>query len=183
MIRSHVGQIADLPPDRRSGPRRGQAALEYVILLAGVVTPLTFGIISVAQMMWVWHSIVDFTNQGARYAATHCWQNGGENVLTWMRANVPPVPDQEQFRSGSVEITAEYFKRSPESGQLEPFACDGAECSTECIPDLVTIHVRGYEWRQFLTYLGVPPVPMPDFSTTLPMESAGCDPQQAVCLP
>ena len=30
-------------------------------------------VIFVAEMLWVWHSVVDFTRDGARYAATHCW--------------------------------------------------------------------------------------------------------------
>ena len=32
-------------------------------------------------------------------------------------------------------------------------------------------------------YLGLPPVTLPNFRTSLPMESAGCDPEQGVCNP
>src|SRR5882672_11483033 len=63
----------------------GQTALEYGILYAGVIVPLTFAIIFAAEMLWVWHSVVDFTRDGAQYAATHCWQGGGQNVITYMQ--------------------------------------------------------------------------------------------------
>lgn len=126
--------------------RRGQAVLEYVIVLAGVITPLTFGLIAAAQMVWIWHSVVDWTRLGARYAVTHCWQPGGTNVIAWMRDNVPPIPDQESFRSGSAEIVVEYYRRDPDSGALVEFSCD-TECSTQCVPDVAKVSVRNYEFR------------------------------------
>ena len=43
----------------------GQTAVEYGILYAGVIVPFTFAIIFVAEMLWVWHSVVDFTRDGA----------------------------------------------------------------------------------------------------------------------
>lgn len=167
---------------RTSTRRRGQSLVEYVLLFAGVIAPLTFGLIAVSQMMWIWHSVVDYTRLGARYAATHCWQAGGANVSAWMRQNVPPIPDQAAFRDGAVDISIDYFKLNPDSGALEPFSCD-TECSTQCIPDSVTVHVRNYEFRSFMTYLGLPPVQIPDFSATMPIEGAGCDPDTGLCTP
>ena len=82
----------------------GQTAVEYGILYAGVIVPLTFGIIFVAEMLWVWHSVVDFTREGARYATTHCWTANGDNVLTYMRTHVPRMIDQNQFQQGQAEI-------------------------------------------------------------------------------
>ena len=60
----------------------GQATIEYAITFAGIILPLTFMIIFTAQLLWVWHSVVDFTRDGARYATTHCWQAGKDNVQT-----------------------------------------------------------------------------------------------------
>ena len=171
---------ADFSPP---GVEAGQAAIEFVVTLGGLVLPLTFAIVFTAQLLWIWHSSIDFTRQGARYATTHCWQGNGENVVAWMRANVPLMIDMQQFQGGPVEIAVEYFERNPDTGQLEAFACDGGECSTECVPDTVTVRLRNYEFRSFVTWLGLSPIRMPEFQTSLPMEGAGCNPDTGECLP
>lgn len=162
--------------------RKGQAAVEYALIYAGVILPLTFAIIFTAELLWVWHTVNEFTRLGARYAATHCWEGSGENVRTWMRANVPRVIDMDQFASGGVEIAIDYYSRNADTGQMEAFTCDGGECSTQCVPDAVTVSVRNYEFRRFMGYLGLPPVIIPDFRTTATIESAGCD-EAGNCLP
>lgn len=160
----------------RRATQRGQATIEFAITFAAITMPLTFAIIFTSQLLWVWHSVVDFTRDGARYAATHCYMGGGENVVSYMRSNVPPMVDWEQFAQGGATIEVQYFQRNAETGVMESFACEGSECSTECIPDAVTVRITGYEFRRVLSYLGVSPVSMPDFRTSLPMESAGCSP-------
>lgn len=162
--------------------RGGQSTVEYVLVSAGVFFPVTLALVFTAQLLWVWVSVVEFTREGARYAATHCWQSDASNVTTYMKSRVPINIDQEQFINGEAEIEVSYFSRDPASGFLTEFACDG-ECSTSCIPDVVTVRVRNYEFRKFMSYLGLPPVTIPDFHATLPMESAGCDPEQGSCLP
>jgi hypothetical protein len=159
--------------------RNGQAALEYALIYAGVLLPLTFMTIFTAELLWVWHSVNEFTREGARYAATHCWQADGENVRQYMRTNVPRVIDMDQIRE-LIEI--EYYGRNPDSGQMEAFACSGGECSAECVPDAVTVSVRNYEFRRFMGFLGLPPVAIPDFRTTATIESAGCD-ETGTCVP
>ena len=163
--------------------RTGQSTVEFAIVYAGVVLPVTFMVVYTAQLLWIWNSVVEFSRDGARYAATHCWQPGGANVVGYMRQNVPLMLDQDQFQNGEVEITVNYFSKDPDSGALVEFTCDGAECSTECVPEVVTVHVLNYEFRRFMSYIGLPPVQMPDFLTTLPVESLGCDPDQGTCLP
>ena len=160
----------------------GQTTVEYGILYAGVVLPLTFAIIFVAEMLWVWHSVVDFTRDGAQYAATHCWESNGQNVITYMQTHVPRMVDMDQFQQGPAQIAVQYFARDPDTGSLTDFACDG-DCSVDCIPDAVTVSVNSYEFRHFVNFLGLPPVTIPDFRSSSPMESAGCDPEQGTCLP
>jgi len=169
-------------PNPRFHSRSGQATLEFAITFGLIVLPVTFAIIYTSQLLWVWNSVVDYTRSGARYATTHCYTGGGENVAVWMRTHVPPMIDEDQFASGAATITVDYFQRNPDSGQLETFTCDGSDCSTECVPDAVTVRITGYEFRRTLTTLGVPPVPLPDFRTSLPMESAGCGPDSTDCL-
>ena len=167
---------------RRRAGQAGQATIEYAILTAGVIVPVTFGIIYLAQMLWIWHSVAEFTRDGARYAATHCWQASGDNVTTYMRSNVPLMVDQDQFRTGAVNIQVDYVARDPDTGSFSPFSCD-TECSTACVPDAVTVRILNYQFRAFVGYLGIQPVSMPDFQTSVAIESAGCDPEQGTCLP
>ncbi|MGB9604756.1 MAG: TadE family protein [Bryobacteraceae bacterium] len=163
----------------------GQSTLEFALIYGAVLMPLTFMIVFAAELLWVWHGVVEFTREGAQYAATHCWQAGADNVLNYMRSRVPLMIDREQFLSGPAEIVVEYYARDPETGALVEFSCDGGDCSTACVPDLVTVRVRNYEFRKFSGFLGLPPIPLPDFRMTLPMESAGCvaGEQEVSCMP
>lgn len=170
--------------DLRKGCRRqsGQASLEFALIWISVLVPVTFGIVYTSLLLWIWHSAADFTRRGAQYAITHCWQNGAGNVVSWMQQNAPPMWDRDQFTQGPAEIQVSYFSRDVDSGEYTTFACD-SECSTTCVPDAVKVTVAGYQFRGFVTYLGLPPVPIPDFQTSMAMESAGCDPQTGTCEP
>src|SRR5712692_6203075 len=78
----------------------GQSTVEFALAYAGVLLPLTFGLIFISQLLWVWHSVADFTRVGAGYAATHCWQSSAGNVIDFMRSNAPLMPDRDQFQNG-----------------------------------------------------------------------------------
>lgn len=164
---------------------QGQQTVEYVIVYAGVLMPVTFAILFTAQVLWVWHSVVEFARDGAHYAATHCWQTSGDNVRDYMRNHVPFTADRGQFQNAGEDIIQiQYFSRDSETGNLVDFACDQGECSSQCVPDVVTVRIQGYEFRHaFLSTFGLPPITIPDFRTSLPIESAGCDPEQGECFP
>jgi hypothetical protein len=162
---------------------RGQATVEYALTLAGILIPVIFGIIYLARILWLWHSMVEFTREGALYAATHCWQAGGSNVVNYMQSNVPVNLDQAQFSSGgAADIQVNYYSIDPSSGALTDFSCD-TDCSSTCIPDTVTVRVANYQFNSFVTYLKIQPISMPDFSTSAHIEGAGCDPEQGTCTP
>ncbi len=165
----------------RSHRERGATAVEFLVVGMTLVLPLCFAMFFTAQILWIWHSVAEMTREGARYAATHCYQNGA-NVRSYMQTNAPVMPDREQFVSGSVEIRVTYFGRATETNELSEFSCE-SECSLGCIPDVVKVQVLNYEYRNFLVYWGVPPVQLPDFQTTVAMEGAGCDPDTGVCTP
>src|ERR1700689_3648040 len=96
---------------RKNAGRGGQATFEFVLLYGTVIVPLLFGIVYLAQLLWIWHSVVEFTRDGARYAATHCWQAGGQNVIEYMQTNVPANIDQAEFQAGgSAQINVAYFQ-------------------------------------------------------------------------
>ncbi len=165
----------------RKESRKGATAVEFLMVGMTVALPLGLSIFYIAQILWVWHSAVEMTRDGARYAATHCYQNGA-NVVAYMRQNVPVMPDRDQFRQGTVEFVVTYFGRGQESNDLSEFSCD-SECSLGCVPDVVKVQITGYEYRTFLTYFGIPPAVLPDFQSTIPMEGAGCDADTGVCIP
>ena len=62
---------------KRRKAKSGQATAEFALLYAAAILPLTFMIVFVAEMLWIWHSAADFTREGARYAATSCWASDG----------------------------------------------------------------------------------------------------------
>jgi hypothetical protein len=139
--------------------RRGQAITEFAIMYAGVILPLTFMTIFVSQALWVWHGVNEWTRDGARFAATNCYDTDAVNrVTTYMQTHVPPIVDQAQFQTGgSATIQVVYS---------EP-ACDG------CVPDTVSVSVADYTFGRLAGYLRLPGIPIPPFTTNLPMESAG----------
>jgi len=134
-------------------------------------------------MAWIWHSVVDFTRDGARYAATHCYQPDGSagNVLSYMEANVPLMIDQGQFQSNAAGIQILYFSQNPD-GSLSPFA-PGACGGSLCLPDSVSISITNYQFGRFSGLFKLPPVVIPPFTTTVPMESAGYQDASGVCVP
>lgn len=159
---------------RRFHSRSGQAAIEFALLYAGVVLPLTFMLIVTAQMLWIWHSVVDFTRAGARYAATHCFVGDGSNVVNWMQTYTPPMIDQNQFQNGTATIGVQYYTQNPDGTLTQFTGCDAA-CSAACLPDAVSVSITNYQYQRFSSYFKLPPVTIPPFTTTIPMESAGCD--------
>jgi hypothetical protein len=165
----------------RSNTRRGQSTVEYALTYLALILPLTMMLYHGSNLLWVWQSGSDFTRQGAQYAATHCWQPGGENVLIYMRQHTPIMFDRDQFRDGQAEIEVSYFGRNADSGALEEYTCDGSSCSRECVPDLVRVQITNYQYRGLFSYFGLAPVSIPPFTTSMLMESAGCSPDEEAC--
>src|SRR5712692_3409091 len=139
-----------LPNRAGQGARRGQTAVEFTLVYGLVLLPLTFMFVFSCEMLWVWHSVAEWTRQGAKYAATHCFQSDGDNVRQWMRSHVPLMVDRNRFREGEVDINVDYFNADPSTGELTAFSCDGTECSTECVPETVRVTVANYEFRRML---------------------------------
>jgi hypothetical protein len=165
---------------RTNNRRRGQATVEFALAYGAVMVPVLFGIVYVAQLLWVSHSITEFTRDGARYAATHCWEPDAENVVAYMQANVPPNIDQAEFKSGgSAQINVRYQQRDPDTGDLADFTCS-LGCSTACVPDAVTVTVTNYQFQHYVTLLKS--VTLPPFPASQAVEGNGCD-QTGSCNP
>jgi hypothetical protein len=156
--------------------------MEFALLYAAAVLPLTFMLVYVSQMLWIWHSVVDFNRAIAQFASTHCWQtdNSGSNVLAWATAHVPPMIDRAQFQNNAAGITVAYFSQAADGSQT-PF--DGAACGgSVCMPDVVSISVTGYQFNRFSGFFRLGNVTMPPFTTVVPMESGGYQDASGACV-
>src|SRR5437762_12319544 len=162
---------------------RGQASAEMALALLFGVLPLTLGLIAFAEAAWTYHGLTTITRLGARYAATHCFEDSsGQNVVSWLtdlnNPALPVFPDRQQLAGGGIQITVQYWTHDPDQGSI-PVTCNES-CSAECIPDSVTVSVGSdytgyYTVHRILASLGGPAIQLPAFSTTVPMES-GVDP-------
>src|SRR5579871_5313600 len=97
--------------------RKGQSTVEFILAFGAILLPMTFMLIFVSQLLWVWHSVNEFTREGASYASSHCWESSGQNVVDFMRANVPPMVMGDQVQSGPAHISVAYFSQD-DTGQL-----------------------------------------------------------------
>ena len=164
----------------------GQATVEMALVLIAALIPLTLGAVAIAEVAWTYHALVALTRQGARYAATHCWQDdAGSNVRNWMQTNAPGFLDRPQLISGTVQIQVSYATHDLTTHESVPFdasTCSGS-CTPSCVPDSVTVGISGYQFRHLLPLLGLQPLPVPSFSTTVEVESAGGDPETGISTP
>lgn len=167
---------------RKAG--QGQATVELALVMMAVLIPLTFGFVAFAELAWTYHALATLTRQGARYAATHCWQDdAGSNVVEWMQANAPPFIDRPQLQGGEVQIQVNYWTHDLTAHESVPFACDGAACTPGCVPDSVTVGISGYQFGHLLPLLGLQPLAVPAFSTTVEIQSAGGNSETDVSSP
>lgn len=156
--------------------------MEMALTLVMGILPLTLGMIAFAEIGWTYHALATITRQGARYAATHCWQDDvGSNVVAWMQAHAPAFPDRGLMASGGIQIQVSYLTHNLETHTSDTFLPpDGC---TLCVPDSVTVAISGYQFNHFLTALGLPSLVVPPFATTVEMQSAGGDPEMATVCP
>lgn len=160
----------------REAGQRGQASVEFALVLIAGLIPLTFGLIAFAQLAWTYHSLATLTRQGARYAATHCWvDESGSNVVDWMAANAPPFIDRGRLSDGGAQIQVAYWTNDFTTHESTQFSCAAESCSPGCAPDAVTVSISGYQFRHLFTTLGLSPLTVPSFATTVSMESAGAN--------
>jgi len=158
----------------KAGARSGQALTEFAVLYVGVILPLTFMTFFVAEALWIWHGMAEFTRDGARYAATHCFSGDGNNVLTYMQTHVPPVIDQAQFQTGGgATVNVQYLNSAGE-------AFSNADCG-DCQPDSVSVSVGNYTFGRLAGFLQLPGIPLPPFTTNAAMESAGMTDGSGTC--
>src|SRR5207237_5927379 len=123
---------------------RGQATVEMALVLLFGILPLTLGVIAFLEAAWTYHGLVALTRLGARYAATHCFQDSsGQNVVSWLtdlnNVALPLFPDRQELATGGIPITVQSCTHGPDLGSI-PVSCN-ASCNAQCVPDSVTVSI------------------------------------------
>lgn len=155
--------------------------LEMALILV-ILLPLTLGIVAIMDVVWTYHALVAMTRQGARYAATHCFQDdAGTNVTDWMKVNAPAFLDKPQIGS-TVQIEVTYWTHDFANHASTAFSC-GSACSPTCVPDSVTVGISNYQFTHLLPLLHLEPLTVPSFSTTVEVQGAGGDPELGISFP
>lgn len=162
---------------------RGQATIETALALVVGILPLTIALLAFAEIAWTYHALTALTRQGAQYAATHCFADStGSNVVNWMVANAPAFPDRPLLATGGIPIQVQYWTNDSSTHTTGPVIC-APDCSSQCIPDSVTVSINGYSFTHFLPYFGFAPLQVPTFSSTVEIEGNGANPETGVSLP
>jgi hypothetical protein len=146
-------------PGRRQG---GATAVEFAL---GLIVFLTFflGILDFSRMLWTWGAANEATRWGARTAVV-C-NRGASVVLARMQKFLPQL--------------------SAENLQVDWYSANGldATCNqSTCTAVNVRIVNLKHPWISPVGWSAGLVIPMPEFSTFLPRESMGLDPDSAsVC--
>jgi Flp pilus assembly protein TadG len=141
----------------------GATAVEFALVL---IIFLTFflGIVDFARMLWTWNAANEATRWGARISVV-CDKNAAA-VLTSMQKFLP------QLTAANVRI--DWYDVS---GTIST-TCDFSNCAAVN----VQITALNYQWISPIGFSNHAAIPMPVFSTYLPREIMGQDPNSsAVC--
>lgn len=130
--------------------QQGAAAVEFA-LVSILAILLVFGVIELGRALFKWNSGVDAARRGARAAAI-VPMNDKASIVAEMRLVFPELQEDD--------VLLEY---SP----------DGAFPASGCEPDTCRFVRVGisYTFRPLVFFL--PPLKMPPFSTTYPVEALG----------
>ena len=99
-----------------------------------------------------------------------------------MQANAPPFLDRPQLTTGEVQIQVNYWTHDLSTRETVPYSCTDS-CTPGCVPDSVTVSINGYQFRHILPLLGLQPLQVPTFSTTVGVENAGGNPETGISSP
>ena len=139
--------------------QRGAAVIEFALVLIIFLTFL-LGIVDFGRMLFTWSAANEATRAGARYASICDDTNNKAKVLSKMQALLPQI----------IDINLAW----------DPSGCT----ATTCAGVTVTITNLNYQWISPIAGVtSLAAIPMPTFSTYLPREIMGLDPNSAaICF-
>lgn len=143
--------------------QRGATIIEFALVLLAFLT-FFFGILDFARMLWTWNAANEATRWGARVAVV-CPQDTAK-VLDRMQQFLPQLT--------AANVVVDWYNAA---GNLDN-TCTPATCGA------VNIRIRdlNYQWITPVGFSLPNAIAMPSFSTYLPREAMGTDPNSAsVC--
>jgi Flp pilus assembly pilin Flp len=146
----------------------GATMVEFALVLILFLTVL-LGIVDFARMLWTWNAASEATRWGARVSVV-C-DKDATAVLDRMKFFVP------QLQAANVEIDWYTWDFVSSTYNIST-TCDQTDCAA------VNVRIRdlNYQWIGPVAFGFQALIGMPGFSTFLPRESMGLDPNSdAVC--
>ena len=135
--------------------QRGSVVVELAIVGTGAFM-LLLGCLEIGHMLFVWNTVAEATRRGARVAAVHTV--GDPAVTTAVMTYSPFLTD---LKSTNVTVS--------------DLDSPGATPLVTANVKYVRVAVEGYEISLSLPIIDTA-VPVPTFTTTIPAESLGFDP-------
>ena len=146
----------------------GATVVEFTLVLIFLLTVL-LGITDFARMLWTWSAANEATRWGARVSVV-CDRDAAA-VLARMKSFLP------QLEAANVQIDW-YTWDKPSSTYIVSTTCD----FTNCAGVNVKIVNLNYKWISPIGFSTAALMAMPGFSTFLPREIMGQDPNSnAIC--
>jgi Flp pilus assembly protein TadG len=135
--------------------QRGATTIELAFVLVLFFTFL-LGVLDFSRMLFTWNAATEAARLGARYAVVCAATGQVQPVLDKMHTMVPEI--------GGATLT------------WEPAGCDATTC------EAVTVTITGlnYRWLSPVSGVVMPVRALPGFSTRLPREMMGQDPNNAL---
>ncbi|ANA34080.1 hypothetical protein R82526_01138 [Ralstonia mannitolilytica] len=143
--------------------QRGTTAVEFAIVAVLFLTVL-LGILDFGRILFTWNAVGEATRWGARQAVV-CAQ-GSTSVVSKMQAILPTLK--------STNVNVQWYDNTGAPSST----CDAASCGG------VAVSVTGLTVAPFspATWIGFSQLAVPSFSTYLPREVMGQDPNSSsVC--
>lgn len=141
----------------------GATIVEFALVLVVFLTFL-LGVIDFARMLWTWNAATEATRWGARNAVV-C-NTGSSITLDSMKKYLP------QLTTTNVQI--DWY-----DGNGISTSCNHTNCTG------VNVRITGlnYQWISPVGFALHAAIPMPGFSTYLPREVMGQDPNSSAVCP
>jgi Flp pilus assembly protein TadG len=146
----------------KKNKQAGATVVEFAFVLIFFLT-FFLGLLDFARMLWTWNAANEATRWGARISVV-CDRNASA-VLTSMQKMLPQLT--------AANLTIDWYDSNGISS-----TCD----FTNCVGVNVEIKGLNYQWLSPIGFGNHTAIPMPSFSTYLPREIMGRDPNSnSVC--
>jgi Flp pilus assembly protein TadG len=150
------------PKRRTEKSEKGQTLVEFALVTL-VFFVLVFGITEFGRALWTWNTIVQATRAGARYAVVETPTSDDMQIKKVVAYNDPNA------NSSSTPVVPGLTETNVSVRYLTN---GGSPASNKNTADLIAVSVTGYQFS-FLVPLFGTQIPLPSFTTKLPLEGLG----------